>query len=322
MSTGTPLGRPSRKVSDFDWLKNQLRKITEWGEDASRMHPDEHHDYGIHTALKLAALNHALDVFTPIAHNQSKKAQRYGRSVYIDLFSGCGATRTPSGDWLAGSPLLAVHARAPFDKLILIEQAPRRFEALRDRVKAAAANRSGILELLQGNCNNLKGNVIRLLRRDDLVFICVDPEGMEIKWDTIKDIVDRCPASDLFINCTYGATRVLEEASQVGHGTQALEGFTGLTLSELRARLESGGTVLDLYERNIAEGFDRPLGAASPIQDAGGRTLYRILIRTRKTSRGSPYYRGYDDIARRLRGLEAGQAHRAIEIIKGRQSML
>lgn len=322
MSPGRPSAHPDRKVSDFEWLERQLRKILDWGDEASRTHPSVYHEYGVHTALKLAALNHALDVFTPIARRQSNSRQGYRRSVYVDLFSGCGATRTPRGDWLAGSPLLAVHAKAPFDKLILVEQAQGRFEALTERVNVATAGHNERIEVLQGNCNSRKDDVVRSLRPDDLVFISIDPEGMEVQWDTIQRIVDHCPASDLFVNCTNGVVRVLEEVKQDGHGTETLAGFMGLTLPELLARLENGGTVLRLYEENLAGGLDKPFGTSSPIKDSGGRTLYHILIRTRKTSGGSPYSRGYQALANRLRGVTAEHAKTAIEMIKGRQSSL
>jgi len=322
LGTGPTAKAPHRRVSDFDWLKGQLVKILDWGDDASQASPDVFHEYGIHTALKLAALNHALDVFTPIAGGQSKDGRKYGRSVYIDLFAGCGVTRTDKGDWLAGSPILAAHAKIPFDEVILVEQAEGRFEVLRQRISRIPRDRVPRPILLRGNCNHLKGEIARLLRPNDLAFVCVDPEGTEVHWDTLQEIVNACPASDLFINFTDGVDRILAVAQMDGRGTSRLEQFTGQRLSELLAGLGQETTVLPLYERNLESDLAKPLGAASAIKDVEGRALYHLLIRTRRTSRGSPYWRGYEDLANRLQGVTASQAAQAIDILKGRQKEL
>lgn len=322
MATPSPLGISRRKVSDFDWLKGQLSKVLGWGDEASQSSPDVFHTYGIHTALKLAALNHALDVFTTVAGGQAKGRRKYGRSVYVDLFAGCGVTKTEKGDWLAGSPIVAGHAKVPFDEMILVEQADKRFDVLRERMGRVPAGRCPRPTLLRGNCNHLKDEIVSLLRPNDLTFVCVDPEGTEVHWDTLQRIVVACPASDLFINFTDGVDRVLAVAQKDGRGAGTLEQFTGQRLSKLLVGLGKGTAILPLYERNLEADLDKPFGASSQIKDFEGRALYHLLIRTRRTSGGSPYWRGYQDLANRLAGVTASQAAQAVDILKGRQKEL
>lgn len=320
---GAPPKRPARPhVSDFDWLVGQLTKVNEWGRAAGRLHPGEFHNYGTHTALKLSALNHALDVFTPIARRQADEGRRYGRSVYVDLFAGCGVTQTPKGAWLAGSPLIAAHAKARFDAMVLVEKGSRRLNALKDRMAAAGVAHCPVPDYLGGDCNARVADVLQLLRPNDLVFVCVDPEGMEIQWDTIRQIVAACPSSDLFINFTSGVDRVRAVAAESGVGGATLAQFTGRTLAETLRKTGDGSAVLELYEGNLGSELGKPYGTASEVVGSEGSSRYHILIRTRKTSRDSPYREGYNALERRLKGVDASQAGRALEIVLGHQAQL
>jgi three-Cys-motif partner protein len=315
-------GTGRQRVSDFDWLVGQLKKVLAWGDQAAAESPSVYHEYGIHTALKLAALNHALDVFTPIARGQADQGRRYSRSVYLDLFSGCGVTKTAKGDWLAGSPVIASHAKANFDEMILVEKGQERLAALRSRVDDIPTAMGADPTYIQGDCNAAKGRVLGLLKPDDLIFVCVDPEGMELHWETIRDIVAACPASDLFVNLTSGADRVLAATAQGGPGGATLRNFTGKDPAQVLSEAGEGGAVLDVYEKGMETELGKSLGAAPEVRSLEGNPRYRLLIRTRKTPHGSPYWRGYQALASRLAGVTAADAVRAIEIAKGRQERL
>ncbi len=313
-------GRPS--VSDFDWLTGQLRKIVDLGDKASRFDPEIHHDYKIHTALKLAALNHALDVFTPIARRQADRHREYHRSVYVDLFAGCGVTKTAKGDWLAGSPIIAVNSKAHFDSMVLVERGSERIEALKKRIGGVSGKGQPVPTYIVGDCNALKRHVIDLLQPNDLVFVTADPEGMQLHWETLVDIVRTCPASDLFINCTVGVNRVVGAAESNEAAGKTLERFTGRSLAELLGGVGEGNEFLDMYEKGMTEALGKPLGTTTLVSTESGQPRYNVLIRTRRTSRGSPYLPGYEALSKRLSSLTAAEASRAIDIIKGRQKAL
>ena len=292
------------------------------GDRASTVRPEIHHDYGVHTALKLSALNHALDVFTPIARRQADRGRKYGRSVYVDLFAGSGVTMTPNGDWLAGSPIIAANSRARFDAIVLVEKGSERLNALKERLRVVAGVGQPAPEYIGGDCNALKERVIGLLRPTDLVFVVVDPEGMEVHWDTIRKIVGVCPASDLFINFTAGVDRVVGEAEAHGTAAGTLENFTGRKLAEVLEATGSGSAVLDMYEKGLDAELGKPLGQSPLVSSEAGQPRYHLLVRTRRTPRGSPYWAGYEALNDRLSGVRAAEASQAIDIVKGRQETL
>jgi three-Cys-motif partner protein len=296
-----------------------LQKICELGDRCAGARPDIHHDYDVHTALKLAALNHALDVFTPIAYQRANRRPEHRRSIYVDLFAGCGATKTREGDWLAGSPIIAANSRAPFDEMILVEKSRVRLDALQQRLIATAVKDRVVPKCLLGDSNEQVAEVIRQIRPDDLAFVTVDPEGMEPNWTTVEALVSACPASDLFLVLTAGAERVAGNAAKGGGGEESLSRFTGRNPEEILATM-GRMTVLDQYVREVEEELGKPLGVSPTIFTKDGRPVYRVLIATRRTPRNSPYFRGYQDLNRRLSGVTATMASQAIDIIKGRQS--
>lgn len=313
-------GRPTKQP--FDWLKDQLTRVSEWGEEVGPIVPYVHHEYEIHTALKLAALNHAIEVFSPIARMQAERRWKYGRSIYVDLFAGTGATLTPAGDWLAGSPVIAAKAKRPFDRLILAESDPRHFQALKRRVGAVVPPEVAV-DYIPGDCNKNLGQILGLLRSDDLVFVCVDPEGMEIDWATLEKIVAAVPASDLFINFTSGVDRVIGAMKKDGSGTKIMERFAGAPGAEILAKLSQGNhDLLELYNQKLGSGLGKPLGGSAPVVTNRGQTVYTLLLRTRVTARGSPYARGYIDLQGRLQSVDAQQAQHALDQIRRGQRSL
>ena len=313
-------GRP--KKSHFDWLKDQLRFVSNWGEQVGPLVPNVHHDYEVHTALKLAALNHAIGVFAPIAKKQAIGRWKYGRSVYVDLFAGAGATRTPTGDWLAGSPIIAARAKRPFDRIILAENNPTHLAALRQRLNTALPQGIGV-DFVPGDCNLNAATIAGMLQPNDLVFVSVDPEGMEIDWTTLEKLVQRAPASDLFINFTSGVDRVAGAVLKDGTGTGAMMRFSGIPRAELLARLEAGGRgLLELYTERLDANLGKGVGGASPVANTRGQTVYNLLLRTRLTPRGSPYSQGYVDLQTRLAAVDARQAKHALDQLKRGQQPL
>ncbi|MGH9919146.1 MAG: three-Cys-motif partner protein TcmP, partial [Nitrososphaerales archaeon] len=228
----------------------------------------------------------------------------------------------PKGDWLAGSPIIAANSKAPFDVIVLVEKGSDRVDALKERARVTTGAARPAPVYVVGDCNALRSKVIGLLRPTDLVFVAVDPEGMEIHWATIREVVAACPASDLFINFTAGVNRVVGEAETLGTSSGALEIFTGKKLADVLEATGNGSAVLDIYEKGLGEEMGKPLGRAPLVSTDVGQPRYHLLIRTRRTPRGSPYWAGYEALHQRLSGVNATEASQAIDIIKGRQGTL
>ncbi len=304
---------PPRKTAQ-EWLRGHVSKLCKLGDEAARTQPEVHHNYGPHTVLKLAALNHALDVFSPIARSVVRNGQ-FDRSVYLDLFGGCGVTRIPElGDFVAGSPVLAANAKTPFDELLIVEKNKRYHEALEQRLSAVGAPK---MRALHGDVNSLAEQLASYIsERRSIVFACVDPEGMEIFWRTMEAVSRPSPATDFFVNLTCGAERALAEATSGGKSLKAVERMMGESLGEVLTN--GAGKIAAQYVAKIKEVLGKQLGEASLIHDGSGTPRYRLLLYARETQSGSPWERGYADIHRRLSDLTVEDARGALNIVKGR----
>ena len=135
---------------------------------------------GIWTLEKLAILHLYFHGFT----SASGKARG---GVCIDGLAGpgvCevrGARMPPRFVW--GSPLLAARATPSFERCILIEKKQRNAEALSIRTVAYGDRVSVIL----GDVNDELVKALRdVVPRQAPCFCLLDPEGLELSWDTIR----------------------------------------------------------------------------------------------------------------------------------------
>lgn len=301
------------KKSNPEWLRRQVEFLSAWGERPPSSTTPPWHEYREHTGLKLAALNHAVGVFTPIAAAQVAKGT-YARSVFVDLFAGCGVNRIRgTGDILAGSPLIAANARKRFDELVLVEKDPVNEAALRTRLQDIGCQN---FSLVRGDCNQSVSSITSRLGKRDLVFVCVDPEGLEAKWSTITAIRNTSPASDFFINLTFGAERAAAAARGGSPNQHELAGMMGMSLSDIL--LNPDHTMSSRYEANVRSVLGKESGGSTLVTTDGGQPLYRLLIYGRRTKGDSPWEGAYSDIERRLSTLRPADVIGALNDIKKR----
>lgn len=301
-----------RKTSE-EWLEGHLRFLSTWGDEAARIEPDVRHEYGPHTGLKLSALNHAVSVFAPIAHSMVKRGT-FRDSLYLDIFAGCGVTRIPAtGDYLAGSPVIAAHAKPSFDEMICVEKDPRFAQVLERRLAGTAARK---VQVIHADCNMLVEQLEAAVDRRSIVFTVVDPEGMEILWSTMQRVSSSSRAMDFFVNFTFGADRELAAARQLGRPSPTLEGLMGEGLEQIL--LDDSGGLSSRYEAQVREVLGKRVGDSSLVRGPSGQPLYHVLIYARVTRGGSPWEKAYADIHRRLRPLTSDHVLGALNHIKKR----
>jgi three-Cys-motif partner protein len=302
---------PPRKTPR-EWLARQIGFISKWGEEVAPSAPDVYHDYGAYTGLKLAALNHAIGVFSRIAGANTGK-WNYDGSVFVDLFAGCGVSKVRStGDYLAGSPIIAAHAISPFTKIVCVERRPDFVAALRTRLGLVRPNGAVILE---GDCNAVVHQVVKEMGDHPLALVNVDPEGMEILWGTMEVLAGSHGAMDFMVNLTYGAERELA-AARGGKKVGALEGLAGVPVREIL--LDSSGNLSNFYEDRIREVLGKRYGESTLIRGDDSQPMYRLLLYTRKTRGDSPFAQGYADLHQRLSGVTGQDVLGALNDIKGR----
>ncbi len=311
---GTGLIRGRRKKSHAEWLKDQLAPLVEIGERVATVHTDVAHTYGWHTGLKLAAIRHATDVFSTVGRSVVHDDHTYRKSVYLDLFAGCGLNRMANGDVVAGSPFVGLSAPRAFDQIILVEARADYCEALRARVALSPDVRVTIVD---GDCNNSVPRILEKVgEKNSMVFTVLDQETLQAKWETIRQLSDAFRALDIFLTLPTGIERVLAAAEGQARASPTMEATTGLTVAEILRMGE--GSASDAIAGQIREVLGRELGQTCLIRDTENRPLYEVQIYTRSTRGKSPYWKGYEAIAGRLEHLSAREVEGALNDIKGR----
>ena len=293
-------------------MRDQLEPLLVKGATISGVEPAIAHEYGLHTGLKLAAVRHASEAFSKIARSLVWEDRVYRKSVYVDLFAGCGLNRMPTGELVAGTPF--VGASWPFDQIVLIEQSPEYSRVLRNRFAVAPDPRVTVIE---GDCNNSVDAVVKAIdERNSMVFVAVDQERLQAKWSTLETFSEAFPAMDLVVTVPSGAERELSAAKVTGRNSERLESTVGMTVAEILSNAD--GSAGGALAARIREVLGRELGQASPIKDSENRRLYDLHIYSRLTRGGSPYWKAYKAIYDRLKHLSAHDVSGVLNDLSGR----
>ena len=141
--------------------------------------------WGYWTEAKLGLLADYLDAFTTAT--KLKTSER----VYLDAFAGQGRglSRT-TGEEFESSPRIALGVdEPPFTRLRFFELGQKATQ-LEEELRRDFPARD--LRVVAGDCNETIPAVLADLRRDGLVwaptFAFLDPDGMELHWQTIEAI--------------------------------------------------------------------------------------------------------------------------------------
>jgi three-Cys-motif partner protein len=148
--------------------------------------PDEGHrphSFGnVHTARKLEMLGAYLPAYTTAIGAMFNLH-------YIDAFAGTGACyiKTAHGRLLVpGSASLAIGCEPRFRRLVFIEKSMRKVRAL-NRLKERSPDRNIVVVREDANVA-LPVQVKQLDRRNDRAIAFLDPFGMHVAWDTLRQI--------------------------------------------------------------------------------------------------------------------------------------
>lgn len=150
------------------------------------------------TASKLEFLEKYLPVFTKII------GRNFPKKLYVDGYAGPG-TNTIGGEIKLGSPLLAINALPAFDELYLVEKKRSLVQQLVQNIADLnlPQERQAQLHVRQGDFNAEVDNILTALSSATPVFFFLDPEGLELDWETVRKIGRRRRA-DLFILISAG----------------------------------------------------------------------------------------------------------------------
>ena len=177
---------------------------------------------------KLSILQRCISMFTTSMRNKPWTALNY-----IDLEAGPGKNRIrETGDVVFGSPLLGL--QFPFDNYFFVERDRDTFESLEARVSHSP--RSKQVRTYHADCNKAIGDIIDEINQIDagkqrdqwrsLNLAFVDPEGLEIHWNTLE-LLGQKTRTDLIINVsTSTIVRMIKQLSQSAKET-AIDDFFG-----------------------------------------------------------------------------------------------
>ena len=155
---------------------------------------------------------------------------------YIDLEAGPGKNLfVSSGDVEHGSPLIGLSARFPFTHYRFIEINQENCDALRERVSASDLRER--IKVWHGDCNKLVDEIVDEIREIDgapytnnfmhsLNLAILDPEGLELHWETVEKLGQMNKMDMIFTFWTSGITRNANAWLKAGH-TEKIDNLFG-----------------------------------------------------------------------------------------------
>jgi len=114
-----------------------------------------------------------------------KRSQgKWEELVYMDLLCGPGLCIDRNTEVeFDGSPLRALHVKPAFDKLYFSDLRPQNLNDLRKRIPAEDHAR---VKTKVGDCNIIVREFLSDISRRALGLVFLDPEGFEVKFETLK----------------------------------------------------------------------------------------------------------------------------------------
>lgn len=137
---------------------------------------------------------------------ETSMRKKFASRNYIDLFAGPGKNQIrETSKVILGSPLLALSTKYPFSGYYFVEQNENNLQALVNRCNVTPLSRN--IKFFQEDCNNAIKKIITEIGQDypfSLNLAFLDPEGLELKWDTIVAL-GSIKRMDLIVNYPQNA---------------------------------------------------------------------------------------------------------------------
>jgi three-Cys-motif partner protein len=174
---------------------------------------------------------------------------KFNERWWVELFAGPGRLYvTPSEEFVDGSPLEALRIRKPFTGYIFADLHAKSVDALKSRIRA----RGHSAHILLGDANDpvLHERILDLIPEGALVVLYLDPEGLELEFNTIRTFASRVKALDLLVNFPVNAVvRYL----CAGHSDKVSRMLDYPDPQRLRREADSHGAVRNAFEEKIAK---------------------------------------------------------------------
>lgn len=198
-----------------------------------------------------------------------------GGAAYIDLFAGPGRARIrETGKYIPGSPLLALqHERNPFTKAILVDLDSENVDALRTRTTPFKER----VAILQGDCNAIIDEVVRIIPEHGLNMALIDPYGLRpLQFETIKKLAS-VKRMDLIIHFPTGDIK--RNLTNMPSTSEFIDRFLGTTT--WRPLVKNPADVprlIDVFRTQLQPfGYEQEQVRALPISNSKNAIMYHLV---------------------------------------------
>lgn len=145
---------------------------------------------------KLEYFKKYLEAYTKIFYNQS-----WARGItYIDLFAGPGICySTKNKKSVYGSPIIALNTKPPFSSYIFCDIDINNINNL----KKLAKDNKGVF-VIKGDANEFVKELVTKLKEDIPAFVFLDPQALDLNYQTIELLAKNKKRVDFLINFPVG----------------------------------------------------------------------------------------------------------------------
>jgi three-Cys-motif partner protein len=219
-------------------------------------------------------------------------------------------------------------ATYPFTGYFFTDLSDENTKALQQR--CAASPHSQRVDIRTGDCNDLVNDIVAHIRQDDrrsLNLAFLDPEGIELRWETVVRLAT-VRRMDLIINYPEGGlNRYMPQAFEIAGQTSVDEFFGDRAWRKIYQNWQKRGVTLGLHRRLMDCYKERlqELGYTEfrQVDQVGDEPLIRNVRRRAPLYRllfASKHPLGHDFWHKVTRRDVHGQVRRANEISKGRMT--
>lgn len=287
-----------RKVStDRQWLIKHLKPLMVEGKNLFSLSSSfapmcPSYEKGYWTALKLILLKYYIKLYLDI-----QGSQRH-RVAYVDLFAGPGLNLIGDRKMpILGSPFIPIKMRDSkyqFSALIFSDINGDYIEALNRRLELCPDVQE-ITKTIKMDANQVINDLPSILSRYDIThsLVFIDPEGMELKWKSLNNLVETANC-DLIINFpSVGIHRNLKNLTVI----PTIQEFLGPG-SETIPHDADEEWAIRVYRDNLAR-IGKDISTEIAVK-SGDAFHYHLIPAVRKTSGGSPWFKAFLEAKQRI----------------------
>jgi three-Cys-motif partner protein len=264
--------------------------------------------FGDWTSLKLDYLERYINIF-----EQSMRQKPWRQRNYIDLFAGAGKFRTEEkGDEFFGSPLLALTTKYPFTNYYFVDSIKANIDAL----KLRSSNSPFLINYYIGDANFVVKDIVSEISAIDsqkipwkwssLNLAFLDPDGLEVRWDTVKELA-RLYSMDLIIYYSQYGLNINFKNCYNAKGETDIDLFFGNTewrkiYEKWQVKESISGIhreLIDHYKQNLhslgyVDIFEQEPGVEPLMRNTKQAPLYRLIFAS-KNKRGNDFWKKVTD---------------------------